>query len=150
MKKIVSLILILALSLSLFGCTRKSRPAIDIKYESVQSVYFKRTVFSTESPDKRDYFVKSVTDTDGIKSVLDWIESLDLEKHSAIEVPLERVEYVIILNGVKDHTVVFYDNYVIYDTTAFTYKDESHRDETAKCYNMLNYEEKQTELNLVI
>ncbi len=149
MKKTVNLIFIIIIVLNVFSCTYKTSPDIDIKLESVQSIDFKRTAFSTETPFGRDYFVKSVTDANDVKALLEWIEGLKLEKQQAIEIPTENVEYLMILNGVKNHKLIFFDNYVVYDSIAYTYENQSKITEVSKMYNMLNYEEKSTELNIL-
>ena len=149
MKKIISVISILMIALCLFSCARKTKPPFVIKHESVESVDFKRTVYSADDPSVRSYVQKSVTAKEDVEDVLCWIEKLKLEKHDAIEVPIEKVQYVIVLNGIKDHKLVFMDQYVVYDSTAYTYKDSSQMSEVANKYNLLNYEQKDTKLDLI-
>ena len=149
-KRFFSLLAVIVLMFSFPGCARKTRPLIQIKHESVQSIDYKRTDFMTDSPDKRDHYIKTVTQNEDIEIILDWIESLKLQKHDAIEVPTEKVEYVITLNGVKNHTVVFFDNYVIYDATVFTYLDSVQSKQVSEYYNMLNYAEQPTEFDLIV
>jgi len=148
MKKIISLMLALVL-LMFCGCAYKSTPAIKIKHDSVEKIEFKRTEFSTDDPLARNYVKKTVINENDITSIIKWIEKLELIKHEAIEIPVEEVKYVITLCGVKDHTLIFYDKYVVYDNTAFTFEKASQQQQVSEKYNLLNYEEQTTELDLI-
>lgn len=150
LKRFFSIFFVFVLILSFTGCAYKTRPAIQIKHDSVKSIDYKRTDFMTNSPDERNYYLKTVTESEDIEVILDWIDGLKLEKHDAIEVPTEKVEYVITLNGIKNHTIVFFDNYVIYDAAVFTYLDSTQSKQVSEYYNMLNYAEQPTELDLIV
>lgn len=149
MKKIIAVITLCVLMLTMGSCARKVRPVINIKHESVTTVTFKRTVFSTDNPITRDYMQKTVTEANDVEQLLDWIESLDLKKHEAIEVPTEKIEYVILLGDTKQHTLVFFENYAVYDSTAYTFNTPAQKDSVSEKYNMLNYKETETELDLI-
>ncbi|MBQ8605609.1 MAG: hypothetical protein IJ408_02630 [Clostridia bacterium] len=142
MKRIICLLACLVMIFSCASCAKRTKPAIVIKHESVTSLEFKRTVFSADDPTLRSYFQKTITESEDVEKLICWIEDLKLEKHSAIEVPIEKVQYVIVLKGVKDHRLVFMDNYVIFDSTAYTYKDPDSMSEVGEKYNLSNYSEK--------
>ena len=141
MKRIISAILILIILISCCSCARKSRPPFEIKHESVNAIEFRRTSFLADNPFERSYFQKTVDNKEDIEKLLLWIEELSLEKHEPIEVPIEQVQYVIVLKGVKDHKLVFMNEYVVYDSTAFTYKSEKQMTQVSQKYNLLNYAE---------
>ena len=133
----------------LFGCAKKTRPMLDIKKESVTSIEFKKTCYKEDEPDYREYVSKTVTEREDLDTLINWAQSLKLEKQNAIEVPVERVEYVIILNGVKEHRLIFLDDYIVYDTVAFVYANPSQKEQVKEKYNLLNYEEKAAKLDLM-
>ena len=140
---------VLLCAVMLFGCAEKTRPALDIKKESVTSIEFKKTCYKEDVPDYREYVSKTVTEREDLDALINWTQSLRLEKQSAIEVPVERVEYVIVLKGVKEHRLIFLDDYIVYDTAAFVYANPSQKEQVKEKYNLLNYEEKAAELDLM-
>lgn len=148
MKRIIAVVALAVMLFSMSACARKIRPDINIKTESVTALSFKRTVFSSTDVTSREYMQKRITEQQDIKALTDWISDLRLEKHDPIEVPVEMIEYFIILEGKKEHTLIFYGDYVVYDATAYTFKNSAQRHEVVEKYNMLNYEEQQTELEL--
>lgn len=141
MKKAISILLVLSTLLCFVSCAKKSRPSIEIKNESVSSIELRRTVFSAENPSERSYFQKTVDKKEDVETLISWIEQLSLEKHDPIEIPIEKVQYVLILKGIKDHRLIFMDEYVVYDSTAFTYKSEKQMTEISEKYNLSNYPE---------
>ena len=124
-------------------------PELRIKVESIESIDFKKTYFKDDLSDPRDYKQKSVTDKDDIKEIVDWLVGLSITKHDAIEIPVERVNYVIMLNGKKTHKVIFMDNYIIYDSQAYTFDNESDIDSVKNKYNLLGYTEIETDLDII-
>ena len=132
------------------SCARKTKPPFVIKHESVSSIEFKRTVYSAENPLSRSYLEKRVTDKEDVENIICWVEDLKLEKKGAIEVPIERIQFVIVLKGIKDHRLVFMDEYVIFDATAYTYTDPEQMAEVSRKYNLLNYSEQTAELGIII
>ncbi len=140
---------VLLFAVMLFGCAKKTRPMLDIKKESVTSIEFKKTCYKEDEPDYREYVSKTVTEREDLDTLINWAQSLKLEKQNAIEVPVERVEYVIILNGVKEHRLIFLDDYIVYDTVAFVYANPSQKEQVKEKYNLLNYEEKAAKLDLM-
>lgn len=150
MKRLICFVLIIMMLICAVSCARKTKPPFVIKHESVTSIEFKRTVYSADNPVERSYLQKSVTDKNDVENVICWIEELKLEKHDAIEVPIEQIQYVIVLKGIKDHRLVFMDEYVIFDATAYTYTDEKQMTEVAQKYNLLNYSEQETELGIIV
>lgn len=141
MKKIVSLAVAVLLLLTLASCARKTKPQINIKHDSVTSIEFISASTSATDPTARSYAMKTVSESDDIEAIICWIEDLDLEKHAAIEVPIENVSHVIVLKGVKDHKLIFMNEYVIYDSNAYTYKKTKQSTQVAQKYNLLNYPE---------
>lgn len=149
MKRSVALFLaVIALFTVLCGCKRIERPEIKIKYDSVNAIEFKKRIFSDQNDNKHESVLKTVTKREDIDSLLKWIESLDITEHEAIEIPAEKVEYYIVLDSIKEHELIFFDNYVVYDTTAYTFDDPDDKQSVAEKYNLLNYEQKETELGL--
>ena len=148
MKKILAFLAIVLTLVTMSACARKEKPAIKIKYDSVSSVTFKRTVFSDTDASLRTYFKKEITNEEDVRLVLDWVCSLSLSKHDPIEVPSEKIEYLMKFGDTKEHTLIFFDDYVVYDSTAYTYKNPNQQGEVSEKYNMLNYEEQKTELDL--
>ena len=146
--RIMSAVMILLL-LFMCGCSKKSSPAIKIKSESVTSVVFKKTGYSDTDATARTYTSKTVTERRDIDNLIDWVESFDLEKQSAIEIPVEQVEFVIELNGTMLHKLIFLGDYVVLDTTAYTFKNASDKSKVLQKYNLLNYEEAKAELDLM-
>lgn len=140
---------VLICAVMLFGCAKKTRPMLDIKKESVTSIEFKKTCYKDDEPDYREYVSKTVTEREDLDALINWVLSLKLAKQNAIEVPVERVEYVIILNGAKEHRLIFMDDYIVYDTAAFVYANPSQKEQVKEKYNLLNYEEKAAELDLM-
>ncbi len=145
MKRLIILPLI---ALLICGCAVKYRPEIVIKSDSVTSIDFKKTYFP-EGEGSRTYSVKKLTEREDIDELSAWLESLRLVKQDAIEVPVEQVEYVIVLNGAKEHTAIFMNEYIIYDRTAYTFENETQRGAVSEKYNLLNYPEQQTQLDLM-
>ena len=142
-------VFVLLCAAMLFGCAKKTRPMLDIKKESVTSIEFKKTCYKEDEPDYREYVSKTVTEREDLDTLINWAQSLKLEKQNAIEVPVERVEYVIILNGVKEHRLIFLDDYIVYDTVAFVYANPSQKEQVKEKYNLLHYEEKAAKLDLM-
>ncbi len=149
MKKYIFLTAALMALVIFAGCTEKQRPVLQINNESVTSIEFKKTCYSDEDPDSRSYVSKTVTEKDDINQIIDWAKSLPLVRHDAIEIPVEQVDYVIVLNGVKQHKLIFLDDYVVLDTTAFIYENPDSKSEISEKYNLLNYEETETQLELI-
>lgn len=143
-RTVLSVILLLLLC----GCALKNTPSLRLKAESVDSVEIKKTCIDPIDAQKRTYVSKTVTGRDDVDKIIAWLESLKLEKHDAIEIPAEQVLYVINLNGTKNHRLIFIEGYVIYDAAAYTYKDPAQQNEIIKKYNLLNYAEQETELDL--
>ena len=142
MKRYVLPLILLVL---LCGCSLKNTPSLRLKAESVSSVEIKKTYRDGTS----SYSVsKTVTDREDTEKLISWLESLRLTKHDAIEIPVDQVRYVVVLEGVKTHKLIFIDGFVIYDSTAYTYDDLSQQSEIDKKYNLLNYPEQSTELDL--
>ncbi len=145
-KRIISAFLIVLLLCVNVGCARKTKPVFNIKHESVTSIDFKRSTYAQNGNLSLKCVQKTVDDTDDIEKLLTFVESLKLVKHAPIEVPSEKIQYVMVLNGVKDHKLVFMDEYVVYDSTAYTYKNLSQKSEVAEKYNLLNYPETESDL----
>lgn len=148
MKRILAFLMVVLMMLTLSACARKEKPTIKIKYDSVSSIVFKRMELSDTDATLRTYYQKKITGEDDVKSVLDWICSLSLLKHEAIEVPSEKIEYLMKFGDTKEHVLIFFDDYVVYDSTAYTFKNPTQQEEVIEKYNLLNYEEQETELDL--
>lgn len=150
MKRILAVVLALVLSLmSLSACAEKFRPEIKINTDSITSIDFKKTYFTDDSDDPRDYKQKTLTEADDIRALADWLTGLHLTEHPAIEIPVEQVSYAIILNGKKSHRVLFMDEYIIYDSTAYTFDRDSDKNAVDSKYNLLGYTETETELDII-
>ena len=149
MKKAVTVMAVLIMISVLCGCAEKTKSALDIKNESVTSIEFKKTCYSESEPDSRSYVAKTVTVREDIDSIISWVESLKLTKQSAIEIPVEQVDYVIVLNGTKQHNLIFVGNYVVFDTAAYTFDSPVQQEQVKEKYNLLNYEESSVELDLM-
>ena len=146
MKRIfLVLIIIIMTVLSFSSCAKKFRPSIKFNSENVTSVEFKKTFFG----ETREYKQKTVTEADDIKEICNWLMSLHLTKHDAIEIPVEKISYAIILKGTKEHRVVFMDDYIVFNNTAYTFNKESDIGIVAKKYNLLNYNENDAKLGLI-
>lgn len=149
MKRIAAAAAIAVMLLSLVGCAEKTRAALDIKRESVSSVEFKRTCYSDDEPEFRAYVSKKVTEASDIDKLIAWATDLRLTKQKAIEIPVENVEFVMVLNGTKEHKLIFMGDYVIFDAVAYTYDRAQDKSLVREKYNMLNYEENSAELDLI-
>lgn len=146
MKRILSILAALVIILTAFSsCAKKFSPSIKIKSDSVTTVEFKKTVFGTSNTYKQ----KTVTDTDDIKALCQWLTGLSLTKHDAIEIPVEKISYAIILKGTKEHRVVFMDEYIIYDNDAYTFNKNRDADAVTGKYDLLNYTETDATLGLI-
>ncbi len=149
MSKKVFLAAMLAVLMIFTGCAEKQRPVLQINNESVTSIEFKKTCVSQQDPDARTYVSKTVTEKQDVDELIEWAKSLKLKKQDAIEIPVEQVDYVIVLNGVKEHKLIFLNEYVVLDTTAYTYENPDDKSQASEKYNLLNYEETETQLNLM-
>lgn len=146
--RIISAVMILLL-LFMCGCSKKSSPVIKIKNESVTTVVFKKTGYSDTDAAARTYTSKTITERRDIDNLIDWLETFALEKQSAIEIPVEQVEFVIELKGTILHKLIFLGGYVVLDTTAYTFKNASDKLKVLEKYNLLNYAETKAELDLM-
>lgn len=149
MKRYISLIALFLSALVICGCSEKKKPAFHIKNDSVTSIEFQKTVFSETDVTERSYVSKTVLQREDIDKLISWMSALKLEKHAAVEIPIENVKYVIVLNGPKEHNLIFLDDYAVFDTAAYQFADQSQMEQVGQKYNMLNYEEKAAELNLM-
>ena len=149
MKRLMAFLLAFITIFAVSSCEQKVSPELRIKVESIESIDFKKTYFKDDLSDPRDYKQKSVTDKDDIKEIVDWLVGLSITKHDAIEIPVERVNYVIMLNGKKTHKVIFMDNYIIYDSQAYTFDNKSDIDSVKNKYNLLGYTEIETDLDII-
>lgn len=148
MKRIISFVLIaVMLFFTLTSCAEKFYPEIKINTENVTSVEFKKTYF--EDDGTRVHKQKKITDSDDIEAVADWLSDLRLTEHSAIEIPVEKISYVMIINGKKVHRVIFMDEFIIYDSTAYTFDNEKDLNAVQEKYDLLGYTEEETELDLI-
>ncbi len=146
MKRIIAIFTVLLIIMTLFSsCAKKVSPSIKLNSDNVTSIEFKKTVFGLEN----DYKQKTVTEKDDIKTLCDWLTKLRLTKHEAIEIPVEKIRYAIILYGTKEHRVVFMDEYIIYDNDAYTFDRPGDLDSVSSRYDLLNYTESDAKLGLI-
>lgn len=148
MKKRLSAAALIVLLL-LCGCAHKSMPAFRIKGESVKSIEIIKTCYDENDASARSFVSKTVTERGDIDNLISWLESLKLTRHDAIEIPAEEVRCVVNLDGVKSHRLIFIEGYVIFDATAYAFNDPSDTDAIIQKYNLLNYAEQDTELDLI-
>lgn len=147
MKRTISLfILCLFIVTAVPSCARKTSPAFTIKKESVSSIDFKKNTLLADEGVKTYTVQKSVTGKEDIEAVISWVHSLKLEKHEPIEFPMETIRYMMVLKGVKDHLLIFLDDYVVFDSIAYSYTDKAAAKKVAEKYNLLNYPESDTTL----
>ncbi len=145
-KRIISVVLIAIIALTLFcSCAKKFSPSIKLNSDNITSVEFKKTIFGLE----RTYKQKTITQDQDIKALCDWLTSLRLTKHEAIEIPVEKIRYTIILKGAKEHRVIFMDEYIIYDNDAYTFNRDGDIDSVSSRYDLLNYTETDAKLGLI-
>ncbi len=145
-KQIISVLAVIIVVLTLFSsCTKKFSPSIKLNSDSITSVEFKKTIFDLE----RTYKQKTVTQASDIKSICDWLTSLRLTKHDAIEIPVENISFAIILKGAKEHRVIFMDEYIIFNNAAYTFNRANDQKSVSEKYNFLNYTETDTKLGLI-
>lgn len=149
MKKTAVLTVFIMVLLTFCGCAEKSRPTLDIKKDSVTSVEFKKTCYSDSDPSFRSYVSKNVSQREDIDKIVEWAKSLKLTRHDAIEIPVDQVSYVIVLGGAKEHKLIFVGDYIVFDTAAYTFDNPSQKTQVAQNYNLLNYEESESELDLI-
>ncbi len=146
MKRIISILAVLIIILTAFSsCAKKFSPSIKIKSDSVTSVEFKKTVFGISNTYKQ----KTISDTDDIKDLCQWLTGLSLTKHDAIEIPVKNISYAIILKGTKEHRVLFMDEYIIFDNNAYTFNKNRDMNAVSEKYDLLNYTETDTTLGLI-
>ncbi len=145
MKRLLSILAVLTIIISFSSCAKKFSPSIKIKSDSVTSVEFKKTVFGKTNTYKQ----KTVTETEDIKSLCQWLTGLSLTKHDAIEIPVENISYAIILKGTKEHRVVFMNEYIIYDNNAYTFNKNRDVGAVTDKYDLLNYTETDATLGLI-
>lgn len=145
MKRIFSILSIVVIVFSISSCAKKFTPSIKIKSDNVTSIEFKKTVFDVTNTYKQ----KTVTETDDIKTLCQWLTNLSLAKHEPIEIPVEKISYAIILKGTKEHRVVFMDEYIIYDNVAYTFNKNRDLNAVATKYDLLNYNETDATLGLI-
>ncbi len=144
-KQIISIIAVIVMVLTVFSsCAKKFRPSIKLNSDSITTVEFKKTMFGSQ----RTYKQKTVTEVSDIKSICDWLTSLRLTKHDAIEIPIEKISYAIILKGTKDHRVIFMDEFIIFNNDAYTFNKPADRKSVLEKYNFLNYTETDAKLGL--
>lgn len=145
-RKIFWAIAILLIAISLCSCAKKFSPEIRLNAENITSIDFKKTYFVDKD---REHKQKSVTEQADIKQLTDWLSGLHLTEHPAIEIPAEKITYALIINGKKNHTVIFMDEYIIYDYTAYTFDNSSDLKTVETKYNLLGYTETEAALDLV-
>ena len=145
-RKIFSALAIILVVVSLCSCAKKFSPEIKLNVENITSIDFKKTYFTD---DEREHKQKSVTEQSDIKAIVDWLSGLRLTEHSAIEIPAEKITYALVINGKKTHTVIFMDEYIIYDYTAYTFNNSSDLKTVESKYNLLGYTETEAGLDLV-
>lgn len=146
-RKIFSALTIIILVVSLCSCAKKFTPEIKLNPENITSIDFKKTYFNEDNT--RTHKQKSVTEQADIKALADWLSGLRLTEHLAIEIPAEKITYVLMINGKKTHTVIFMDEYIIYDYTAYTFNNNSDLSAVETKYNLLGYTEVEAGLDLV-
>lgn len=147
MKRIISIALLLILALTLVsGCAKKTTTKISINAQNVKSVNFKCAYFGG---DKIDYKQKIITQQSDIKTITDWLGSLQLEKAGVIEIPAEKITYYLQFKGAKEHKVIFMDEFIIFDKTAYTFKKSTQQNSVVQKYNLFNYPEQDTTLGLL-
>ena len=144
-RKIISALAIVMMLLALCSCAKKFRPEIKLNAESITSIDFKKTYFTDKD---REYMQKSVTESEDIEALADWLTGLHLTEHPAIEIPVEKINYALVINGKKNHTVIFMDEFIIYDYTAYTFDKSSDLTAVETKYNLLGYTETEAELDL--
>ncbi len=145
MKRIIAIVLLIAVSFSICSCAKKTKPTIKISADSVDTIDFKKTYFN----DSTYYKQKTVTEKQDIVKITNWLSTLLLEKHEPIEVPVEKVSYVIVLNGKTTRKIILMDNFIIYNSTAYTFKREADLKSVSEKYNLINYPETDTTLELI-
>ena len=147
MKKILSFVIMSVLMLTLTcSCARKIFPAFNIKKESVTAIEFKQCTLNIDDIGNPLCVKKDVTAKEDIEKIIDWAQSLKLEKHEPIEYPIETVRYIIVLKGKLDHKITFLDDYVLFDSQAYTYKSDLQKKQVSEKYNFLNYTESKSTL----
>ena len=146
---IIITVVALMLVTMLAACERKTSPDIKLNVENVTSVEFKKTYYTGDKNDPRVYKQKTLTDKQDIQKLADWIVSLELTKHDAIEVPIEEITYAIMLKGKVSHRVVFMGDYIIYDNQAYTFDNKNDKTAVENKYNLLGYTETDTTLDLI-
>lgn len=144
-RKLISVFSIVVMLVTFCSCAKKFHPEIKLDVDSITSIDFKKTIFSD---DKREHVQKSVTEQADIKQLADWLSGLRLTEHEAIEIPVEKITYALVINGKKTHTVIFMDEYIIYDFTAYTFDKSSDVTTVETKYNLLGYTETETKLDL--
>lgn len=147
MKRIFFVLITVLMTLVLFtSCAKKFSPSIKLNSDNITSVEFKKTIFGEN---ERQHKQKTITEHSDIKELCNWLTSLRLTKHDAIEIPVEKITYAIILKGTKEHRVVFMDEYIIFNNTAYTFNKSSDLKAVEQKYNLLNYTENDSKLGLI-
>ena len=142
MKRIVLIALTLVLMLLCCSCAKKTTPTIKINSDNVNSVVFKS---NTDSGCKQ----KLITEKTDIKNICSWLKSIKLTKHSAIEIPTSEVSYIIEINGKADHKIIVMDEFLIYDSVAYTFNKKTDLNSVEQKYNLFAYKETDSELGLL-
>lgn len=145
-RKIISALALLMILVCFCSCAEKFRPEIKLNADSITSIDFKKTYFTDKD---REYMQKSVTESEDVEALVKWLTGLHLTEHPAIEIPVEKINYALVINGKKNHTVIFMDEYIIYDYTAYTFDKSSDLTAVETKYNLLGYTETETELGIV-
>ncbi len=142
MKRILLVLIISVLLLSCTSCAQKTTSVIKINSDSVNSITFK----SNSSENCKQ---KLITEPADIKNICSWLKSFKLTKHSAIEIPVSNVTYLIQIDGKADHQIIFMDEFIIYDMTAYTFDNKSDYNSVKQKYNLFAYKETDCELGLL-
>ena len=150
-KRLISVVLIaLICVISISGCgKRKESPDIKLKKDSITSIVFQKSYpaqSGSNIEDEKAFKEKAVTESADIAEIARWIEGLKLTKSQAIGIDPNKIEYTIVLKGVKDHLLVFTLGKVIYDGIVYDFVSEAQSLEAGQMYNLLNYEEKDTQV----
>lgn len=144
--KILSALMLIFVLVSLSACSaRKQSPDIVLKRESIETIIMQKSYLDSEA-DESNFKQKEVNQSEDIDAIAEWIESLKLLKGEVIGIDPKLVDYTIILEGVKDHLLVFTQGKVIYDGIVYDYENSEQAAEVEQKYNLLNYEEKQAQV----
>ncbi len=139
-------LLLCAVILSLCGCSaRKDSPDIRLKRESIDTIIMQKS-YPIEGSEDNMFRQKEISEAEDIDALVEWIEGLQLVKGEVIGIDPRLVEYTIILEGVKDHLLVFTQGKVIYDGIVYDYENSEQALEAQQKYSLLNYEENEAQV----